>query len=58
MFSYYLFIAQFLNIIAIILSSEDPSMINTVVNAVIVGYFSLGGLFTNNKKKKKDIKVN
>ena len=53
MFSYYLFIAQFLNIIAIILSSEDPSMINTVVNAVIVGFFSLGGIIYTQQKTEK-----
>ena len=53
MFSYYLFIAQFLNIIALILSGENSSIINTVVNAVIVGCFSLGGIVYTQQKTKE-----
>lgn len=53
MFSYYLFIAQFLNMIVLSLSSENPSIINTIVNALIVGCFSLGGIIYTQQKTEK-----
>ncbi|WP_296789789.1 hypothetical protein [uncultured Methanobrevibacter sp.] len=46
-------IAIFSNIIALSLSCVNPDIINTIINAVIVGCFSLGGIIYTQQKTEK-----
>ena len=52
MLIYYLF-TLIIYIIALRLSIENSSLINTVVNAIIVGCFSLGGIVYTQQKTKE-----